>query len=167
MNKVKSELERKDSFKSQLEHLSLLIKNLSQTQVKPDYGLKPGRTSIKILLLNWLEDEMHYIEKKRQLTLMIPPATQGAVPEGDTKIKTTLSVSQLAYMIRILKEEGIIVNDNKAELIRFFSRHFSSAHNETISRESLRSKYFAFEVSTVKHVQEILNKLLLRSKSIE
>jgi hypothetical protein len=167
VTKVKSELERMDSFQAQLEHLSLLIKNLSQAQVKPDYALKPGRPTIKVNLLNWLEDEVHYIEKRRQLTFMIPPGTQNDTADGDAKIKTTLSVPQLAYMIRILKEEGIIVNDNKAELIRFFSRHFSSAHNENISRESLRSKYFAFEDSTVKHVQAILNKLLLRSNKVE
>lgn len=167
VTKVKSELERKDSLQSQLEHLSLVIKNLSQSQVKPDYALKPGRTNIKILLLNWLEDEVHYIEKRRQLTFMIPPGTQNDIVDIDAKIKTTLSVPQLAYIIRILKEEGIIVNDNKAELIRFFSKHFSSAHNENISGESLRSKYFAFEDSTVKHVQGILNKLLQRSKKAE
>lgn len=167
VTKVKSELERKDSLQSQLEHLSLVIKNLSQSQVKPDYALKPGRTNIKILLLNWLEDEVHYIEKRRQLTIMIPPGTQNDIVDIDAKIKTTLSVPQLAYIIRILKEEGIIVNDNKAELIRFFSKHFSSAHNENISGESLRSKYFAFEDSTVKHVQGILNKLLQRSKKAE
>ncbi len=167
VTKVKSDLERMDSFQAQLEHLSLLIKNLSQNQVKPDYALKPGRTPIKILLLNWLEDEVHYIEKRRQLTFMIPPGMQKDSADSESKIKTTLSVSQLAYIIRILKEEGIIINDNKAELIRFFSRHFSSAHNETISGESLRSKYFAFEDSTVKHVQEILNRLLLRSKKVE
>lgn len=167
VTKVKSELEKMDSFQAQLEHLSLLIKNLSQSQVKPDYALKPGRPTIKVHLLNWLEDEVHYIEKRRQLTFMIPPGTQNDSTDGDAKIKTTLSVPQLAYIIRILKEEGIIVNDNKAELIRFFSRHFSSAHNENISGESLRSKYFAYEDSTVKHVQGILNKLLIRSKNAE
>ncbi len=167
VSKVQTELERMDSLQAQLEHLSLLIKNLSQTQVKPDYALKPGRPLIKNLLLNWMDDEVHYIEKRRQLSLMMPPGAQNNVTLGDTKIKTTLSVSQIAYMIRLFKEEGIIVNNNKAELFRFFSKHFSSAHNENISTESFRSKYFANDESSVRHVKDVLNKLLLRLKQQE
>ncbi len=71
--KIRSEVETLPSMTAQLEHLSLTLKKLNQAQVKPSFGLKPLRESLKNLLSNWLEEEIHFIEKKRQLTLMIPP----------------------------------------------------------------------------------------------
>lgn len=71
--KIRSEVETLPSMTAQLEHLSLTLKKLNQAQVKPSFGLKPLRESLKNLLSNWLEEEIHFIEKKRQLTLIIPP----------------------------------------------------------------------------------------------
>ncbi|MFZ2906286.1 MAG: hypothetical protein WAZ98_08795 [Cyclobacteriaceae bacterium] len=162
--KIRKEIELLPSITSQLEHLSHTLKELSQAQVKPDFALKPKRSSLKTILTEWLEVEIHFIEKKRQLTLMIPPGGQRLENINDFKVKTVLSVSQLAYSIRMLKDTGIITNDNKAELIRFFSKFFSSAHNENISQESFRSKFFSYERSTVVHIQGVLTKLMAHTK---
>ncbi|MBZ0244308.1 MAG: hypothetical protein K8H85_00020 [Cyclobacteriaceae bacterium] len=163
---IREQLEPLPSITSQLEHLSLILKTINQAHVKPSFALKPGRESLKGLLSNWIEEEIHFMEKKCQLTLLIPPGGHQDRQE-EFKVKTTLSVPQLAYSIRLLKETGIITNENKAALIRFFSRNFSSAHNENISTESFRSKYFGFERSAVSHVQDVLNKLMIRSKQDE
>ncbi|HPH46082.1 MAG TPA: hypothetical protein PLJ60_11730 [Chryseolinea sp.] len=98
---------------------------------------------------------------------MISPGGERATDTDQFKIKTSLSVAQLAYSIRLLKQSGIIVNDNKAEVIRFFSKHFSSVNNNNISQESFRSKYFAFETSAVTSIQGILNKMISISKKDE
>lgn len=98
---------------------------------------------------------------------MIPPGGEKTQNLSEFKVKTVLSVPQLAYSIRLLRDAGIITNENKSELIRFFSRNFSSAQNEHISSESFRSKYFGFEHSAVKHIQGVLTKLMSHSKSDE
>jgi hypothetical protein len=49
---------------AQLEHLSLTLKKLNQAQVKPTFGLKPLRESLKNLLSNWLEEEILIIPVK-------------------------------------------------------------------------------------------------------
>ncbi len=118
-SKIKKEIELLPSLASQFEHLSLTIKQLNQAQVKPSYALKPNRGSLRDALTNWLEEEAHFIEKKRQLTLMIPPGGMKIDNESEFKVKTALSVSQLAYSIRLLKDSGIITNENKSDLIRF------------------------------------------------
>jgi hypothetical protein len=165
--RIRNHVEELPSLASQIEYLSYVLKKLYQVQVKPSFSLKPNRESLRNLLSNWLEQEITFIEKKRQLTLMISPG--GArVAEPDTfKVKTSLSVAQLAYSVRLLKESGIIVNDNKAEVIRFFSKHFSSVNNQNISQESFRSKYFGFETSAVTSIQGILNKMISISKKDE
>ncbi|NOS55989.1 MAG: hypothetical protein HOP37_07005 [Cyclobacteriaceae bacterium] len=165
--KIRKEVELLPSMTAHLEHLSLTLKKLNQAQVKPTFGLKPLRESLKNLLSNWLEEEIHFIERKRQLTLMIPPGGVKAESVNDFKVKTSLSVPQLAYSIRLLKDSGIITNENRSELIRFFSKNFSSHQVENISTESFKGEYFKFGRAAVNHVQSILAKLLLHSKKDE
>jgi len=165
--KIRKEVELLPTMAAQIEHLSLTLKKLNQAQVKPSFGLKVSRDSMKNLLSNWLEEEIHFIEKKRQLTLMIPPGGIKAENVNDFKVKTTLSVSQLAYSIRLLKDSGVITNENRSELIRFFSKNFSSHQVENISTESFKGDYFKFGRAAVTHVQGILTKLLLHSKKDE
>ncbi len=167
-NRIRSHMIELTSVTDQLEYLSYTLKKLCQRQVKPSFVLKPDRESLRELLSNWLEQEIHFMQKKRQLGLMISPG--GDHDDGFAagfKVRTTLSVSQLAYWIRLLKDSGIITNENKAELIRFFSKHFSSTQNEDISPESFRKKYFVFERSAVTAVQGMLSKLIMHSKQEE
>jgi hypothetical protein len=164
--KIRNEVESLHSINSQLEHLSLALKKLNQAQVKPSFVLKPKRDSLKDLLSNWLEEEIYFLEKRRQLTLMIPQGDMKIENETEKefKVKTILSVPQLAYSIRLLKDSGIITNENKSELIRFFSKNFSSAHSENISSGNFKKDYFSYEKAAVTHVQGVLNRLLLHSK---
>jgi hypothetical protein len=165
--KIRNEIEGLPSMAAQLEHLSLKIKKLNQAHVKPSFAFKIKRESLKSLLSNWLEEEIHFIEKKRQLTLMIPPGGEKAADLNQFKVKTTLSVPQLAYTVRLLREAGVFTNENKADLIRFFSKNFATANSENISAESFRSKFFGFERSAVSHIQGILTKLIQHSKKDE
>jgi hypothetical protein len=119
---------------------------------------------LKNSLSIWLEEEIHFTEKKRQLTLMIPPGEMKIENEKEFKVKTALSVSQLAYSVRLLKDAGIITNENKSELIRFFSKNFSSANTQNISSGNFKKDYFDFEKSAVTHVQGVLSKLLAHSR---
>lgn len=162
--KIRNEVGELPTMNEQLEHLSLTLKKLNQAQVKPSFGLKPKRESLKGLLSDWLEEEIYFLEKKRQLTLMIPPGDMKSESEKEFKVKTILSVPQLAYSIRLLKDSGIITNENKSELIRFFSKNFSSAHSENISSGNFKKDYFSYEKAAVTHVQGVLNKLLSHSK---
>ncbi|HRE68175.1 MAG TPA: hypothetical protein PLM56_09235 [Cyclobacteriaceae bacterium] len=162
--RVRHEIENLPTLMLQLEHLSFTHKELSQSQVKPQFSLKPKRSSLKDVFSDWLEAEIQFIEKKRQLTLMIPPGGERMENVNDFKVKTALSVPQLAYSIRLLREAGIITNENQSELIRFFAKFFSSTHYENISAESLKSKYYKFESSAVVHIQGVLTKLMNHSK---
>jgi len=158
-----NEIQNLSSLTAQLEHLSYWIKRINQLQVKPGFAFKCNRNSIHDQLSTWLVEELHFVEKKKQLTLMIPPADSAAAKD-DFKVITILSVQQLAYTIRIFKEAGIITNSNQSELMRFFSKHFSSARNENVSPASLRVKYYNLEESTINSIQEVLSLLTTQTR---
>jgi len=162
-DKISNEIREHSTLPLQVEKLYFWIKRLNQTPVKPGFVLKPDRASIQDQLGIWLTEEAHFIEKKKQLTFMMPPAEP--IGKGENfKVKTILSVPQLAYLIRLLKEVGLITNQNQMELLRFFSQHFSSARNQNVSSESLRIKYYTVERSSARSVEEILDRLIVYSK---
>lgn len=162
-NKISKEVKELSILVHQVERLSFWVKLLNQNQVKPGFALKHDRPSIQEQLSTWLSEELHFIEKKKQLTLMLQPS--GPLGKAERfKVNTILSVPQLAYSIRLLKEAGIITNQNQTELIRFFSQYFSTPRNKNLSSESLRIKYYNNDRSSVRFVQEILDKLMEHTK---
>jgi hypothetical protein len=158
---VRTDIHNQPTIAAQLDKLNYWLKLLYQFQVKPDSALKYGKPSIKDQLATWLTEEINYLEKKKQLTLMLPPSE----PLDETesfKVGTICSVSQLACIL--LKETGLITNKNQTELIAFFSKHYSSIRNENISSDSLRVKYYNIEKATLNAVQLLLERMIEHSK---
>jgi hypothetical protein len=143
-----------------LDKLHYWLKLLNQLHTKPGASLKHDRLQAKDQLVTWLEQEIGYIETKKQLTLMLPTATRSPKPDPQFKVNTNLSVPQLALFIRLLREVGIISNKNLTEVIGFFARHFSSPRSEKISADSLRLKYYNSEKATSDSVQSVLTHML-------
>jgi hypothetical protein len=158
---ISEEVREQISLTGQLEKLCYWLKVLNQNQVKPGFALNGNNPSFQEQVGIWLTEEISFLERKKQFTLMMPPTE---LVKETFKVHTIFSVPQLAYMIRLLKESGILTNKNQTELIRIFSNNFSSLRNENISAESLRIKYYNVEKPAVNSVQAFLMKMIEQSK---
>lgn len=76
------------------------------------------------------------------------------------KIVTQLSVSQLAYLFRILYKMKKIKAANQTDIIKFISETFETDNVADISLKSIRSKYYNVEdkekEATSKQLMEIV-----------
>lgn len=161
--KISTEVKEQTTLADQIETLSFWVKRFNQRQVKPDFALKRDRPSLQEQVNIWLQEEISFAEKKKQITFMFSPSAQA--PKADAfKIVTSLSVPQLAFVVKILKEAGVIKNSNQTDVIRFFAKNFSTEKIKNISPESLRIKYYSAESSAVRSVRDVLNKLLSHTK---
>jgi len=61
---------------------------------------------------------------------------------SDEKIKTTLSVAQLALLVRLFMEVGIFPKQNQNNIFRRLSEVLSSTKQEAISDVSMKGKYY-------------------------
>lgn len=98
---------------------------------------RPGYPPIHQQLLRWIEDELAYREKNGVVI-----ATESQQEEASKKVKTSLTVPQLALWLRLSSEAGIFPRQNLSNLCRQFSRILHSSGQETLSAESLRGKYY-------------------------
>lgn len=156
---MEERMERTKSTSDILELLALEIRWINQIHLRPGFNLHPGEISLKNRYSDWITGEMSFLEKKQQLTFT-PRQGIGEGVSKDFKVKTTFSVPQLAYFVKILVETGIIKNKNQTEIITFFSKSFATPYAENISPGSLRSKFYYVEESACSAVKDILISLL-------
>ncbi|MFY0608536.1 MAG: hypothetical protein JXR10_17600 [Cyclobacteriaceae bacterium] len=156
---IKAKYQDKDNLTDQLEALAWCAKTINQCQQKPDVAFRPNRDALKSSLTSWIEEEMAYLEKKKQLSLNLPfDKLEGLT--NDFKINTSLSVAQLAYLIRILLEEKVLINRNQSEVLKFFAQFTRTKKAENVSAESLRTRYYNVDAFTKEAVKDITIKLL-------
>ncbi|MEP0367349.1 MAG: hypothetical protein ABJN36_17635 [Cyclobacteriaceae bacterium] len=155
---IKSQYQNKETLTDQLDNLALTSKMINQTQQKPGVAYKPERQPIKRTLIAWIDEEIAFLEKRHQLTFnMSMPQVD---PGKDFKLNTSLSVAQLAYFVRVLIEEKVLINSNQREVLKFFAQFTRTKKAENVSAESLRTRYYNIDTSTKEAVKDITIKLL-------
>ena len=76
------------------------------------------------------------------------------------KIKSNLSVSQLAYFCRLMYESGAIVPKSQTDILKFITDNFHTVNTQEISIRSLRSRYYTVDLATKEAIKALLNKMI-------
>ncbi len=109
-------------------------------------------------VIYWLEAEIRYQEKKRQLKENAGRAREQAADE--LKIQTDLSVAELGFLTRALYDTQVFINPQQKDILRVMARSFSSVRQERISLQSLRAKYYDAEDTTRLRIKALAQRLL-------
>lgn len=145
MKKLKESISLVESEDEKFKLLKELYKDISQIL---EYNLKPlhpDQITAKEIILDWLSQEIYFNES-------CIPKKENAPATSSAKINTSLSVPVLALYIRLLKEEGIITNNNHSELFRVVSSTFTTGRNADVAHSHLHSKFYAIEESARRKV---------------
>lgn len=145
-------LTKMDSDQDRLNLAALYLKKISQTPLSLHTQVDSGR--LKTLLMEWLFDEIQYIERR----LVTTPQQETSDPKSGTfKLTVDLSVAQLAFIARTFVESGVIQNKNTTEMVSFFSKFVKTKRSGSVSQESLRIKYYDVESGTKDSVRSLLH----------
>jgi hypothetical protein len=147
-------VQEQDSLSKQIEKLAYMVKVINQVQAKPGFIFNEKFRSIKDQLSDWIAEEIYFFEKRQQLALNFPLNTDEPV-QKNFKLKLNLSVSQLAYLLKCLKDLDIIQNHNILEVLRFIGSIVQTKHTENISWESLRAKFYHTEESARTGIKDL------------
>lgn len=148
-----------ESRTEKLELLSLTLKKINQTQVKPGIHYNLHALSLKDQINEYIQVEIDYLERIQNLSNSPPSRGLDAFLQL-FKLKFDISVSQLAFLFRIFIDTRIIQNKNLTEILRFVARFTMTKKSETVSYESLRAKYYNVEGGTKVAVRQILSSMI-------
>ncbi|MCU4176205.1 hypothetical protein [Carboxylicivirga sp. N1Y90] len=147
----------------QLQVLSYFLKCIKQTVIFRKSGYITGKTSLQETLVNWLTLEIDYIKNSCHINERRNKEHKSEI--SIEKVKTNLTVPQLAALLRISLEVGVFSKEQSKELLRHYSKYFSTIGTINISYDSLYNKFrkpTEVSLETVKDI--ILNQLKIIQK---
>jgi hypothetical protein len=152
-------LDNTETRTEKIEKLSLILKNINQAQVKPGIGYNLHASSLKNQLNEYISVEIEYHERLQQLTNRPPEPPSDNLLSG-FKLKFEASVSQLAYILKVLIDTKIILNNNLSQVLHFLVRFVITKRSESISYGSIRSKFYNVETGTKESVRTMLASMI-------
>ena len=156
---IKRETKNINSHTGRVEMLSKFLKMFNQIHEYPDLVLYPKQKPIKEQISLWIIEEIEHLERSLKLKHLSEP-TNPNPGTFDIKLQTDMSVAQFAYLIRIMIEVGIIKNTNQRDVLRLFSGIVKTKHADTISPESLRTRFYNIEENTILAIKDLVIKML-------
>jgi len=161
-NEINKDLERQETDLDKFKILYKYLKNTNQKQLYANNKWNTKLPSAKKQISGWLEEEIQYLNQKRMLESY---ATTNPINiETKTKFQTDLSVPQLSYFFGLLIQTGIIQPPTQRAIFKFIADHFKTKMTNSISVDSLNSKFYNVETTTKNAIREKIIELLNLSK---
>lgn len=157
-NRINLFVNETENLSERIERLSLVQKLVNQYQARQGIGYDLKLKSLKEQLVDWLSQEITFLEKK-QKNILAEVATDNAMEPG-FKLKVDMSVPQLSYLLRVFVETHIIKNENIAFLLRFLTKIFQTKRTDDVSYDSAHNKYYNAETSTKGAVKKLLLRMV-------
>lgn len=165
ISSIRNEASKIETETDKITFFNCWLKKIHQLPVSSDSAFDTRRESARDYLDKWLDGEASFLEKNLMLHSGIPHGS-GLPFSGDgSKFELNLSVQQIACLIWLFIECGVIKNGGKRDLSTFISEHFCSKKQENISPESLRVKSYSFDESTREKVRLLILTMLKRVSS--
>jgi len=161
-DKIQEVLKLESSTSEKIDKLYQLLKYYNQRQTRNFMKLRQNLPSIKHQIINWIEEEIDYLNKKNSLEKgnTFPIIHQ----EEIEKMTTDLSVAQLSYFFGLLSQIGIFDSKNQSKLFRFIAANFKTKSTAILSEGSIKNKFYNVEATTVNKIREKLFELLNLTK---
>jgi len=161
-NEIQKKLDQCESDVDRLELLYKKLKKFNQHRSKIKKSFIDKLPEIKVQICNWIEEEIEFINRKRNLE--DPQRGPIKTMQPNNKILIGLSVAQLGYFVNILMHTGIIKHHNQRDVFRMIADNFKTSGTDSISLDSLSSKFYNVESSTKNTIKEKIIELLNLTK---
>ncbi|QJB35500.1 hypothetical protein HF324_31045 [Chitinophaga oryzae] len=152
---IGADLRELQTTREKRDWLLLMKKKLNQKPVKPDIAFSKKNLPLQNQLDTWLSIEIDY-QTEKETSISYDHLPDELRRWKDFKIKTPLSVAQLANLIKLFVDKRIFVNENKKEVLDFLAFFFSSTKQNNISPASLRKNFYNDDAGVSKIVRGLL-----------
>lgn len=148
-----------------------IIRVFTRPAFEPPGDISPGdETAVRLARLahNWGREWHRNLESLRsildfcKLFAMMAPVmlSKPCSPAASEKIALDTSVGNLAHMMRLLTEIGVIAMKSKEQLFRSIGDTFTTPRSDDMSEQLLKRKFYDPETKHVTEVNKALREML-------
>ena len=119
-------------------------KHYKQLPLQPEDAYQYGQAVIDEQILAWISEEIRYWEQES-----VAQHSLTNKESSNQRIKTTMTVAQIALLLRLFREVNLFPRQNQANVFRQFSSILYSLKQEEVSADSLRGKYAQHDSHTI------------------
>ncbi|MEJ7823065.1 MAG: hypothetical protein WKF85_12130 [Chitinophagaceae bacterium] len=150
-DKLNTLTESLHSNKEKIATLKYEQKIINQLRTKLNTCLSTNMPPLKEQTNSWIEEEIKFLQTEPSFSIPIKTEI-----ETEDKIQTSLSVTKLSLLIKLMVIDKIITNRVVAHVLRIVIRTVTTAQTNTITFNSLETKYHNPERGTISAVKEML-----------
>ncbi len=165
--RIAMHINRSEQLPERMEQLLFDLKSFKQCHRKPNIIFNIKDADLHEQINNWFSQELFYLEKK--IHYLVHPlkakvTDQAAKGEVKQKIRSVLSVDQMALILRAADETKIIATKSLSNLFKTIAPYLSTPYQENISYDSMRSKSYSAEIKDKAVAVEMLQQIIKRIK---
>lgn len=163
--RLTSEISSCEKREDKMERLRFFFKSFKQLPKKTDVIFNPEHPDLKKSVINWFQEEISYLEKKRDFstgpTNLKSQNVQAEKP--NQKVTCTLSTDQTGLILRAADELRILLAKSMSEVFKTIVPHLSTPHKKDLSYDGMRSKSYVAEERdkqiAIQTLQRIIKKI--------
>ena len=153
-----------------LDKLWFFLKEFNQLYTNKNICYKLKNRSLKKVISNWLQQEIIYLEKKMEQSLLPSKEVKRDNVQlkdkcSENKITCLLSADQIALILRAGDESRILNAKSMSAVFRTIVPHLSTPYKTELSYHSVRSKSYNAEDKDKEIAIETLEKIIKKIKS--
>lgn len=159
-----------ESATDKMENLLFHFKEFNQIHTKEEVILNPRHQNLKIVLSDWFNQEIIFLEKKQHLSV-IPLHNIDKKQHQNTrtdkisdKVLCKLSTDQTALILRACDELKILMSKSMNQVFKTIVPFLSTPNKTDLSYDSMRSKAYVAEERDKEVAIETLERMIKRIK---
>ncbi len=163
--RLTSEISSCEKREDKMERLRFFFKSFKQLPKKTDVIFNPEHPDLKKSVINWFQEEISYLEKKRDFSTG-PSNLKSQNIQADKpkqKVTCTLSTDQTGLILRAADELRILLAKSMSEVFKTIVPHLSTPYKKDLSYDGMRSKSYVAEERdkqiAIQTLQRIINKI--------
>lgn len=164
IRRLQSKLERQKDDASRIEMLNTYERKIRIHPVKRGFAFHPDEASWAEQMLTHMEEEKRSISDKIVVTVPVTEEKEEGETEENmaaeiTKLNTSLTVYELAFMVRLYIDVGIITNASPTVVMEFITQFLTTKNTDSLAMSSFKNKYYKPTLATMRNCKQWLKKL--------
>ncbi|RZM06824.1 MAG: hypothetical protein EOO88_52760 [Pedobacter sp.] len=160
IGKFQRDYDKVESYREEYIKLTVLLRSLNQSVVRPNFGFDLGVEGFQGVLVNVLEKEISCVKKLLNMNLKALGNSGAKFLLHQFYFRISVSMEQFLFLFRLLIDKEVVLVKRKADLYEFIHSHVGTLRKDNLSVGNMQNTYGENNRMTAIRVRALLQSLI-------